>query len=130
MPLPFDATLKGLLEASPLSWVELSGYAGDAAEVTDADVSTFTGASDKVIRVRGPRDWVLDINFQRGPDASVPRRAHLYSALLENRHELPVRSVVVLLTPRAHLAAISGRFERGFPGEAPYDVFLYDVIRV
>ena len=55
--------------------VMLAGYAGDEATVIDADVSTVTGASDKVIRVRGPSVWLLDVNFQRGPDASVPRRA-------------------------------------------------------
>src|SRR5260370_7211014 len=48
-------------------------------------------------------DWILDINFQRGPDASLPRRMHVYNALLEHRHDLLVCSVAVLLTPEAHL---------------------------
>lgn len=130
MPKPFDATAKGMVEVAPPSWVMLSGYTGDKAAVIDADISTVTGASDKVIRVRGPSDWLLDINFQRGPDASVPRRTHLYSTLLEDRHELPVRSVVVLLTRSAYLSSINGRFVRGFAGEKPYDVFRYKVIRV
>ena len=40
----------------------------------------------------------------------MPRRTHGYSALLEERHELPVESVVVLLRPEANLTAINGVF--------------------
>jgi hypothetical protein len=49
----------------------------------------------------------MDISFQRGPDASLPRRTHKYNALLEDRHDLLVRSVVVLLTLAANLSARS-----------------------
>jgi predicted transposase YdaD len=127
----FDATLKGLLERGPADWPALVGYPGAAVEVVDADVSTFTGASDKVLRVRDrPTDWLLDINFQGGPDASLPQRLHVYNVLLEYRHELPVRSVAVLLAPKANLAAINGYYARQFPGEPPHLEFRYRVIRV
>jgi predicted transposase YdaD len=127
----FDATLKGLLERGPADWPALVGYPGAAVEVVDADVSTFTGASDKVLRVRDrPTDWLLDINFQGGPDASLPRRLHVYNVLLEYRHELPVRSVAVLLAPKANLAAVNGYYARQFPGEPPHLEFRYRVIRV
>jgi hypothetical protein len=43
------------------------------------------------------------LDFQAGPDATVPRRTHGYNALLEDRHELMVRSVVVLPRPEANL---------------------------
>src|SRR5947209_5514150 len=124
----FDATLKGMVEVSPTSWADLEGHPATTVDVIDADVSTVTGASDKTLRAHGAYDWILDINFQRGPDASVPRRTHLYSTLLEYRHQLPVRSVVVLLTPGAQLSVIDGRYRRGFPGEEPYDTFRYDLI--
>src|SRR5262245_59317605 len=130
MSKPFDATLKHLLELSPLSWADLAGFPAASVEVIDADVSTVTGASDKTLRASGDIEWLLDINFQRGPDASVPRRTHLYSTLLEYRHQLPVRSVVVLLTPKAQLSVISGTHQRGFPGEEPYDTFRYWVLKV
>src|SRR5262249_51240457 len=130
MSKPFDATLKHLLELSPLSWADLAGFPAASVEVIDADVSTVTGASDKTLRARSDIEWLLDINFQRGPDASVPRRTHLYSTLLEYRHQLPVRSVVVLLTPKAQLSVISGTHQRGFPGEEPYDTFRYWVLKV
>jgi len=130
MSKPFDATLKGMLEWSPADWPALAGYPAETVEAIDADVSTFSGASDKVLRVRGTPDWLLDVNFQSGPDASIPGRAHLYNALLESRHQLLVRSLVVLLTPRANLAGIDGLYRRRFPGEEPHLLFRYQVIRV
>jgi predicted transposase YdaD len=130
MSLPYDAISKGLVEIDPASWPALAGHAGGAVEVIDADISTVTGASDKVLRIRGKPPWLMDLNFQRGPDASLPRRTHQDNALLEDRHELLVRSVVVLLTPAANLSAIDGRYLRAFPGEEPHLDFRYQVIRV
>lgn len=52
-------------------------------------------------------------------------------ALLEERHELPVESVIVLLRPEANLRAINGVYARWLPGAAePYLQFHYRVIRV
>jgi predicted transposase YdaD len=120
-----------MLEASPADWPRLAGFAVARAEVIDADVSTVTAATDKVLRVHGDRTGVMHFDFQAGPDAALPRRMHGYNALLENRHELPVLSVAVLLRPEANLRAISGVYERRFPGEAePYLTFRYHVIRV
>jgi predicted transposase YdaD len=126
----FDATVKGMLERGPSDWAALAGFPGLPVEVTDADVSTVSAASDKVLRVGGAAPWLVDINFQAGPDASVPKRVHLYNALLEDRHDLLVHSVVVLLCPRANLAAINGSYVRQFEGKRPHLTFEYQVIRV
>jgi predicted transposase YdaD len=129
---PFDATPKALLELGPPDWPAFLGVTAWSVEVVDADVSTVTAATDKVLLVRSDDgDRIQHFDFQSGPDASVPRRSHGYSALLEERHELPVDSVVVLLHPKANLRAISGVYERRLPGEAePYLRFRYRVIRV
>src|SRR5262245_31103549 len=81
MPMPYDATLKDLLERGPADWVALAGHPGCVADLIDADVSTVTAASDKVIRVQAAPDWLLDLNFQRGPDTTVPQRMHLYATV-------------------------------------------------
>ena len=73
MSKPFDATLKDLLERDPAGWAAFAGHPGTSVEIIDSDTSTLTGASDKVLRVRANPDWLLDLNFQRGPDASLPR---------------------------------------------------------
>ncbi len=127
----YDATLKGLLERTPEAWPMLVGQRPAPVTVVDADVSTVTAASDKVLRVSGEPDWLLDVNFQAGPDASLPERVHLYNTLLRNRHRLHTRSLVVLLAPKAHLSAIDGRYEERYPEEAePYLSFRYNVLRV
>src|SRR5438552_17404464 len=130
MPMDFDATLKALLEESPSDWPVLIGERRSEVEVIDADIATVSGATDKVLRVRGAPDWILHIDFQSGPDDSLPRRVHMYNAVLENRHRLLVRSLVVLLAPRANLSSLTGLYQRQFPGEEEYLRFRYRVIRV
>ena len=53
--MQFDATLKDLLEESPAAWPGLVGEPARNVEVIDADISTLSGAADKVLRVHdGP----------------------------------------------------------------------------
>ena len=131
MSKPFDATLKAMLEASPADWPRLAGFRVGRAEVIDADVSTVTAATDKVLRVSGGLNAVMHFEFQAGPDAGLPRRVHGYNALLEDRHGQLIHSVVVLLRPEADLRSISGQYEQRLPGAAePYLIFRYQVIRV
>jgi predicted transposase YdaD len=129
MRKPFDATLKGMLEASPPDWAELAEVPAKRVEVVDADVSTVTAATDKVLRVDNQR--ILHYDFQTGPDARLPRRTHGYSALLEDRHYLPAQSIVVLLRPEANLRTINGVYTRTLPGEKkPCLAFRYKMLRV
>ena len=69
MPGPLDDTLKHLTELSPRDWVVRGGWSAAPATVIDADIATITGATDKVIRVQGPPDWLLAVDFQSGHDA-------------------------------------------------------------
>jgi predicted transposase YdaD len=128
---PFDVTLKSLLEDSPEDWPILAGVSASQVTVIDSDIATIAGAADKVLRLEGPQPWIMHFEFQSGPDATLPARSNLYSAALENRHELPVQTVVVLLTPRANLRSITGTYEvKLHQVEAPYRIFRYQVIRV
>jgi hypothetical protein len=127
----FDATLKCLLEDAPEDWPRLLGIADRHVRVIDADISTISGAADKVLRLRGPPSAILHFEFQSGPDGSIPCDLNVYNSVLEKRHGLPVRSVLILLSPRADLAVINGDYRRHLPGEAtPYRTLRYDVVRV
>jgi predicted transposase YdaD len=131
MSKPFDAALKALLEASPADWPRLAGFKPAAVEIIDADVSTVTAATDKVLRLAGPEPTLMHFDFQAGPDAGLPRRMLGYNALLGQRHGLPVHSVIVLLRPQANLVGIDGLHEQHYPGRpAPYLTFRYQVVRV
>lgn len=55
----------------------------------------------------------------------------MYNAALEDRHDLPVQSVIVLLRPEANLSTITGEYRRSVPGAGElYRIFRYRVIRV
>lgn len=130
MSKKFDATLKTLLELSPDDWPPLVGYPRGRTKVINADVSTVTAGADKVLRVSGRPPWLLHLEFQRGPDRSLPRRMHVYNALLEERHGLPVWSVAVLLSPRANLSNLMGTYQQQLKGGPSYLTFRYQVLRV
>jgi hypothetical protein len=131
MPGPLDDTLKHLTELAPADWVIQGRWAKAPATLIDADIATSAGATDKVIRVIGPPDWLLAIDFQSGHDllAKLPDLL-LYNSALYRRHGLLVRSLLVILHPGADSPQATGSYERGF-ANAPFDVALrYQVIRV
>src|SRR5262245_37232117 len=73
----------------------------------------------------------MHLDSQAGHDsASLPHKLHQRSALLDARHQMLVRIVAVPLRPEADSPALTGLRERGFPGQEPYDVFRYQVLRV
>ena len=131
MPGLIDDTLKHLTELSPQDWVVQGGWAAAPVTIVDADIATITGATDKVLRVAGPPDWLLTVDFHAGHDAlDLPPKMLLYNAALARRHGLRVRSLAVILHPGADSPQLNGVYERGFPGE-PADVTLrYRVVRV
>jgi hypothetical protein len=83
----------GGIKIRPADWPTFLGVAARAVEVADADVSTVTAATDKVLRVRADEgDRVQHLDFQSGPDASVPRRTHATAPCWTIAIELPVES--------------------------------------
>ncbi len=130
-PKPYDPTLKALVETEPQSWPALFGRPTGPTTVIDADIATVSGAADKVLRVSSDPPYLLHLEFVVGHDvATLPRKLHVRHGLLEDRHDLPVRSGVVLLHPAADSPQLTGRYERSFPDEEPYLVFRYQVVRV
>jgi hypothetical protein len=69
MPGPLDDTLKHLTELSPQDWVIQGGWPAAPVTLIDADIATVTGATDKVIRVGEPPEWLLAVDFHSGHDA-------------------------------------------------------------
>ena len=107
MPLPFDATLKQLVQAHPRDWLAaLQVPATEPVEVLTPDLSTVTRFADTVLRL-GDRG-LLHLDFQGGPDAALPRRLLLYNALLHEAYGLPVHTAVVLLRPGTGHARLRG----------------------
>jgi predicted transposase YdaD len=131
MSKPFDAILKVLVETGPEGWPRVLGLPVGPATVIDADVSTVSGAADKVLRVETDPPYLLHLDFFAGHDtARAPTKLRWYNAVLDHRHDVPVQSVAVLLRPEADSPRLSGELVRGFPDQPPHVVFRYGVLRV
>ncbi len=131
MPKPFDATLKTLYEVSPIDFPRLCGYPAEQVSPIDAETSIVSGAADKAVRVAGNPDWIMHVEFQSGPDQSLPGRMNLDSLILHDRTDLHVRSAVILLHRKANLRTVNGRHTHQFANDAePYRTFQYQVIRL
>src|SRR5436190_24087878 len=98
---PYDPTLKALVETESEIWPALLGRPTGPTEVVDADIATVSGAADKVLRVLATPPYLLHLEFVSGHDAALlPGKLLMHSSLLTDRHDLPVRSAIVLLHPR------------------------------
>jgi predicted transposase YdaD len=128
---PYDPTLKALVEAEPESWPVLFGQPKAPTAVIDADIATVSGAADKVLHVSAKPSYLLHLEFVSGHDAAaLPSATLVRNSLLGNRHEMRVRSGVVLLRPEADSPQLTGMYVREFPDEEAYLIFRYRVVRV
>lgn len=130
MHKPFDVTPKAISEEFPDDWAEFLGWPNDEMEIIDADVATVSGAADKIFRVGGERGWLALFEFMSTYKTFVAERLHWHATLIGHRHQLLVRSVVVLLRPEADGPALTGNYEETFPGEASHLTFRYRVLRL
>jgi hypothetical protein len=130
MHKPFDVFPKALAEEFPESWFGPLGWKADLVEVIDADVATVSGAADKVFRVGRARPWLAVLEFMSSYKEHVAERLHWHATLIAHRHELLVRSAVVLLRPDADGPVLTGTFQQAFPGEGPHVTFRYGVLRL
>src|SRR5947207_1296365 len=123
--------MKYLAEERLADWLPLVGQATTAAtEVIEAELSTVTAAADKVLLVKETVPWLLNLEPCSNRDPDRLGNLHVYSALLERRHRLLVRTLVVLLRREADQPDLTGTYEKGFVGEPPYLVFRYRVVRL
>ena len=73
--------------------------------------------------MRTERPW------QAGHETYLARRLLRYNVLLDERHDPPTRSLVVLLRPEADGRGMSGVYRRPLPGGPDFLEFRYEVVR-
>src|SRR4051812_22822045 len=110
MSLPFDATLKQLVQAHVRDYEQYMGLEEfGPLQVLNVDLSTVTAATD-IVRGQGdPPQRIIDLNFQSGPDDALASRLLLYNTLLHHRYQVPVHSQLVLLRPAADQGGLTGK---------------------
>ncbi len=110
MHKPYDSATKSLIEARPIDWLALAGFAPRGpVRVVNADLSTITSQADKVILVEDEPAWIANFELQAGRDPYLAYRVLRYNALLTARFRMLTRSLVVLLRPEADFPGLDGR---------------------
>ncbi|MGH7135497.1 MAG: hypothetical protein ACREHD_07135, partial [Pirellulales bacterium] len=129
MPYPFDATLKEILSLRPEDCVAVFDLPRAApAQSLNVDLSTISAATDVAFGFGSPLEEIVDLKFQSGPDPSVPARLHLYNAAFYLRFQVPVRSVLILLRPKADGDRLTGKLAYTSGGNRVE--FEYDIVRM
>ena len=131
----YDATFKRLIELYPDDLpdflMKTLGFTSKGpVRVVDSDVSTVSAVADKVFLVSASKPWILHLEALAGHNPRVGRKMLLYNVLLSDQHDLPVRSVALLLHPRADRRGVSGLVQQQWP-EGDIDLeFRYRVVRL
>jgi hypothetical protein len=131
MSLPFDATLKDLVQTYLPDYERSLGLTEFAPLVPlNVDLATISAATDIALGHGDPPDHVVDLNFQSGPDPDLAARMLMYQAILHYRYRVPVHSVVVLLRPAADHPHLTGRLRYSGKRRKGKMDFSYEVIRL
>jgi hypothetical protein len=131
----FDASLKRLVETYPRDWAAylrplLGVSGGGLVKAIDSDVSTVSAAVDKVLHFGGRKPWLLHLELQSSHLHRLAEQLLLYNVLLQDRHRLHVRSVVLLLRPEADRRHLTGVLRKAWPEGQAYLEFHYTVVRL
>jgi hypothetical protein len=129
MSHPFDATLKDIVGQRPTDLRKAFGLPSlEPAQALNVDLSTISAATDVAIGFGDPVQEIADLNFQSGPDPVVAARLHLYSAAFHLKFAVAVRSILVLLRPKALSPGLNGKLPYASGGRRV--LFEYEVVRL
>ena len=128
---PYDVTTKDLLQRDPPTWMDYLrlGAAGGPIDVIDTDVSTIPAQADRVYRIGGRRSHLIHIEMQSHWDRRLARRLWRYNAILDLKYDLRVRSVALLLRPKADSRKLTGVLELRLPDDDRVVTFYCRVVR-
>jgi predicted transposase YdaD len=125
MPGPYDSLFKEVLLRSPRDLARFIGIDCDSVIELNSDVASSGRSVDMLVRLRNP-NCLVQIEMQTTYDRHMPKRLLEYRILCGlRRKSLPtMRSVLLLMCPKADGAALTGIFEQE-------DLtFSYEIIRL
>ncbi len=133
MAKPFDATLNALIDIRPEDWARafarLAGIPPGPATALDTDLAT-TLQADKLFRIDGPQPGLLHLELEANPRTGIPRELMRYNTLIDHVHDLPVKTVLILLRPKAQASDQTGVYRRCDANGELIAEFHYRVERV
>ena len=129
MSKPYDSVFKDLLERDPAGWVHLAlGRVPGLPTLVDADISTVSGAADKVVLLQGPEPFLIHFEAFASWDSTLLARALNYNGALHRRHLLPVHTVLLVMRPEADHPSLTGEY-RVVPPTGFSHTLKYQVVR-
>jgi predicted transposase YdaD len=130
MSKPYDSVFKDPLERDPAGWVSLAlGPLPGEARIIDSDISTVSGAADKVVFLTGLEPLVVHFEAFASWDPSILARGMHYNSAHHRRHLVPVHSVFVVMRPEANHASLTGEYRVTVRQSGQTHVFQYQVLR-
>jgi predicted transposase YdaD len=131
MSKPYDSVFKDLLERDPAGWIRLAlGSVIGVPTVVDADISTVSGAADKVVVLQAPDPYVVHFEAFASWDSTILARALQYNGIHHRRHALPVDTILVVLRREADHPTLTGVYRVKVPQTHRAHMLEYAVLRV
>lgn len=133
MAKPFDATLNSLLDAHAEDWArflaERTGVPFGPVSSLDTDLSS-TLQADRLFRLGGGRPSVLHLELESTGRLGIPEELLYYNLAARRATRLPVKTVVILLRPKATASDLSGTLVLPDVNGDPDLTFNYSVVRL
>jgi hypothetical protein len=130
---PFDAGLNALIDAHLADWAAyLSARLGlppGPAEPLDTDLSA-TLQADRLFRVTGAVPYALHLELESTGRLGIPEELLRYNVSARKTTGLPVRTVVLMLRPKATATDLTGVLDLPDAAGGVYLTFRYTVVRL
>ena len=131
MAKPYDVGVRVLIEQYLPDWLALTPRkAQGAVRVIDSDLSTVSAEADKLLYIEDLQPWILHLEPQANWDGNLEKRMSWYNGIVSYKHDCLVHSVIVLLRREADSPRLTGEYIQQFPGDPPYRIFRYQVVRI
>jgi predicted transposase YdaD len=120
MVKPADIGGKRLISLEPNSWVKWVTQSADVTslEILDPEFQWISRQNDALIKAYSPADgeFLIPNELQLRYTNKMPRRMRAYTALAEEKYNLPAYPVLVNILPPSSTITVSDRFDSTFRG--------------
>jgi predicted transposase YdaD len=120
MPKPADIGGKRLISLEPDSWVKWVTQSAEVTslEILDPEFQWISRQNDALIKAYSPAEgeFLIPNELQLRYTTKMPRRMRAYTALAEEKYNLPAYPVLVNILPPSSTVTVSDRFDSTFRG--------------
>jgi predicted transposase YdaD len=120
VPKPADIGGKRLISLAPDAWVQWVTQSSEvtAREILNSEFQWVSRQNDVLVKAVSPQqgEFLILNELQLRYTSKMPRRMRAYTALAEEKYDLPTYPVLVNILPPASTIRVNDRFESDFLG--------------